>query len=194
MRYLLLFAILGCLSYGCEKTTPYDQTTYPSEEDFASTDTIAFYLNDLLWLPLGRRSSSAVLQAYKINRFDYSTFSDPLSDVHTFWIRPFMILRYEDRRILHQKLEMEIKQVPAELLYEGTVLIDGSDGRTMRIRDELNDKVYQATPEHSVLVTFTSFESASGRVEAFFSGSIIGTDTTAEVKQISDGRVTMVLE
>lgn len=119
---------------------------------------------------------------------------DPLSDVHTFWIRPFMILRYEDRRILHQKLEMEIKQVPAELLYEGTVLIDGSDGRTMRIRDELNDKVYQATPEHSVLVTFTSFESASGRVEAFFSGSIIGTDTTAEVKQISDGRVTMVLE
>jgi len=194
MRYLLLFTLLGCLSYGCEKTTPYDETTYPSEEDFALTDTIAFYLNDLLWQPLGRRSSSAVLQAYKINRFDYSTFSDPLSDVHTFWIRPFMILRYEDRRILHQKLEMEIKQVPAELLSEGTVLLDGSDGRTMHIYDDLNDRVYQATPEHSVLLTFTSFEPASGRVEAFFSGSVIGTDTASVVKRISNGRVTMTLE
>lgn len=194
MRYLLLFVILGCLNYGCDLTTRYDETTYPSEEEFARTDTIAFYLNDLLWLPLGVRNSNALFQAYKSNRFEYSTFTDPLSDLYTFRIRPFMVLRYKDSRILHQQLEMEIKEVPGELLSEGTVLLDGSSGRTMHIHDDLNDKTYRATPEHSVLVTFTSFDSASGRVEAFFSGSIICSDTTAEVKRISDGRVTMTLE
>lgn len=196
MRHFVSCLLLVLIGSGCvQLTTDYDSTSYPSEEDFLANDTIAFFLNDFLWLPLGNTSGFKGWSAGSPNTFQYQASYDSTENTYSFRLFPFMNIQYEGERIFSQSMDTEILNVPEEVVREGgTVLLDGAEGRMMQLDDAVRNEGYLNTEAHTVRVLFLPIDPATNRVEALFDGEVVARFDDADVFTVRDGRVTMFVE
>ena len=195
MRHFVSCLFLVLIGLGCvQLNTDYDSTSYPSEEDFLTNDTIAFFLNDFLWLPLGNTSGFKG-SVGSPNTFQYQASYDSTENIYSFHLFPFMNIRYGGERIFSQSMDTEILNVPEEVVREGgTVLLDGTEGRMMQLDDAVRSKGYLNTEAHTVRVRFLPIDPATNRVEALFEGEVVARFDEADVFTVRDGRVTMFVE
>lgn len=184
MKYSLLFLIVLSF-YACRENPVYDETTYPSEEDFLSTDTLAFYLEDLLWLPFGRSGSAGFFNS-RPNNFNY-TFQQDEFGRYSFETFCSMSITMNGDLILDHNLDMRIQDVDPSAL-PGTFILDSLPIRSWSLRDEQRDKLYISTTDHVITLEIPVFDTIQGRMEGYFEGQAVNREDPSDVVNIREGR------
>lgn len=184
MKYT--FFLLLILSFAaCRENPVYDETTYPSEEDFLTNDTLAFYLEDLLWLPYGRSGSLGFFNT-EPNVFNYH-FRQEESGRYSFETFCNMRISMNGDLILDHNIYAELTDIdPAEL--PGTFVLDSIPGRYWTLRDQKQDKLYISTPAHPIVFDIPVFDTLQGRMEGFFEGRLVNQENPSDVVNITEGR------
>ncbi len=191
MRFLLAFTIfIALLSFGCDITTNYDEASYPTEGHFAANDTMAFFLNDLLWVPLGRRPK--LKWGTEPIEFNYVIRYEEKLEGYRLEINTQMRLLYEGGEILNHYLDLDVKGFTLEEV-PGTIVLGDGWERYLSISDRVNDRFFRTAANYPVELEFSTFDTLSKEVEVFFSGQLISADSIGEVLEVREGRITMTL-
>lgn len=186
-KYIILIGGLLLLGFGCKHPdTDEVEATYPSEEHFQTRDTFAFYLNDLLWIPLGVHSSSGLLGSSIPNTPNFSYGYDAIRNIHRLHISCRMTFRKEGNITFDQYFNLRMRysgELPA------TIPLDSADFNNFVISDKYRDRLYSsASSEEPVILEITTLDTLNHRIEGIFEGSLIRSDAIGEPVEITSGR------
>ena len=184
MKYLfpLLFILL---SSSCRNNPLYDETTYPSEEDFLANDTLAFYLEDLLWIPFGNSPNLSPFSTSP-NTFGYS-FRKTETGHYDFEASSAMRITVNSDLILAQSIRVRVRDIdPSEL--PGTLILNRLPDRYWSLRDQKQDKFFISTSDHPMVLNIPVFDTLQGRMEGFFEGRLVNQKDSLDVVRITEGR------
>ena len=185
---LLASSLLVLLFSACRNVQLYNETTYPSEDDFITTDTLAFYLEDLLWLPFGWSSGPGFFDP-EPNTFNY-TFQQEEAGGYSFEISSAMRISTDSEIILNQTIYAQLNNIdPSEL--PGVFVLDSTSNRYWTLKDQKQDKHYISTTDHSITLEIPVFDTLQGRMEGFFEGQLVNRDAPSEVVNIREGRFSL---
>ncbi len=177
---LLLVSLLSFAT--CEVNTLEDETTYPGEEEFQSADTVAFFLNDLLWIPFGR--SPGWEFGWKENNFQGLHLMDPETGLHSVILSGRMSFYKRSVETFDQSVRIALKGIPAET---GEILLGSGEEQFMEIEDFHFDRSYRTIDDDPILLEVTTFDTIIGRVEGLFEGQLYQVET-GEPVDITRGR------
>lgn len=181
---LLAAMLIGCLACALEDTLE-DTSTYPSEEDFQRSDTLAFYLNDLLWMPFG--FSKGFKWGWDENDLQARHWitDDSLRNIRLYAI---MNYRKDGRTTFSQRFELWANDLSPE---PAVILLDAVRYRGIQLADRSNDRFYASTAEAPVRLTITVFDDTQRRIEGFFEGQLFDMDGVSPPVEIRQGRFSM---
>jgi hypothetical protein len=183
-KTVLAFAAI-MLYAACVPDTLEDLTTYPSEEDFQRFDTLAFFLNDLLWIPFGYTRG---FKGWTKNKLQ--THHSIASDGRRIRLSAAMSYRTQGQRTFDQYFSLRMDGLSAE---PARIALDSASYRSIVLEDYRNDRIYETSPDEPVIVEIVVFDTLNRRIEGFFEGQLF--ETQAEVPgppvEIRQGRFSM---
>ena len=186
-KYIILIGGLLLLDLGCKHPDTNEvEATYPSEDDFQTRDTFAFYLNDLLWIPLGVGSSSGFFGGGLPNTPNFFFSYDAIRNIHRLNISCRMTFRKEGSITFDQFFNLRMRysgELPA------TIPLNSEASNNFVISDKYRDRLYSsASSEDPVILEITTWDTLNHRIEGIFEGSLIRSDTIGEPVEITSGR------
>ncbi|KGE88633.1 MAG: hypothetical protein ACE362_08095 [Phaeodactylibacter xiamenensis] len=186
MKNVLLASFLFVLLFSaCRNVQLYNETTYPSEEDFATTDTLAFYLEDLLWIPFGWSAGLGFFNP-EPNTFNYN-FRQEAPGGYAFEILSAMRIATDNDIILDQTIHAELNNIVLSEL-PGVFVLDSTSNRYWTLKDQKQDKLFISTADHPITLEIPVFDTLQGRMEGFFEGQLVNREDPSEVVTVTEGR------
>ena len=184
-KIILAFAAI-VLYAACVSDTLEDLTTYPSEEDFQRFDTLAFFLNDLLWIPFGY---SRAFKGWSRNGLEthHSSSADGLRRVH---LSATMAYRKEGQQTFRQNFSLRMDGLSAA---PARIALDSAGFRAMTIKDVHNGRTFASAPQEPLIVEIVVFDTLRRRIEGIFEGRLFETETAdpGPPVEIREGRFSM---